>query len=249
MSFSTNPFNFPAIPVQPQNIYGMQQQESLPGLGFPQNWGNSSGQSPRRETNQGSGGLQTTNSVPVQPRSTYLPSMARNSLGGSGFHLIGQSPPRRETNQGESPVIGGFPLPNFANGGNYPSVMLPGQSPRRDIPQGSLPVTGSYQSIVVQEPADQLAQQSYETLVKQLYGLPVTLPESLIVNGLRLEFIPFSQLNSIQIDRYIIEPLLQPWAGPPSSQNRILTIFGKNGMTYLVKAMYNQATNKIFPPV
>lgn len=94
-----------------------------------------------------------------------------------------------------------------------------------------------------------LTQQSYETLVKQIYGLPVTLPESLIVNGLRLEFIPFSQLNTIQIERYIIEPLLQPWAGPPSTQNRIITIFDRNGMTYLVKALYDQASGRIFPPV
>jgi hypothetical protein len=94
-----------------------------------------------------------------------------------------------------------------------------------------------------------LTQQSYETLVKQIYGFPVTIPTSLDVNGLRLEFIPFSQLNTIQIERYIIEPLLQPWAGPPSTQNRILTIFGKNGMTYLVKALYDQASGKIFQPV
>ena len=96
---------------------------------------------------------------------------------------------------------------------------------------------------------DVLAQLSYETLVKQLYGLPIVLPEFLIVNGLKVNFISFSQLGTIQIDRYIIEPLLQSWAGSPSTQNRIITIFGRNGITYLVKALYNSSTNQIFPPV
>lgn len=116
----------------------------------------------------------------------------------------------------------------------------PPQSPRRE------PLIQSSSS---DQLPDQLPQQSYETLVKQLYGLPVVLPEFLIVNDLKLRFIPFSQLSTIQIERYIIEPLLQPWAGPTNTQNRILTIFGTNGMTYLVKAKYDQATNQIFPPL
>lgn len=99
------------------------------------------------------------------------------------------------------------------------------------------------------QPEKQLHELSYETLTKQLYGLPVTIPEFLILNGLKVNFIPFSDINTIQIERYIIEPLLQPWAGPPSTQNRILTIFGKNGMTYLVKAKYDQTSNQIYPPV
>ena len=77
----------------------------------------------------------------------------------------------------------------------------------------------------IQEPSDNLYQLSYETLVKRLYGLPFDMPEFLIVNGLKLNFIPFSQVSSLQIERYIIAPLLQPWAGSPSTQNRILTIF------------------------
>ena len=101
---------------------------------------------------------------------------------------------------------------------------------------------------------ESLTQLSYQTLVKQLYGLPVEMPEFLIVNGLKVNFIPFSQVSSIQIDRYIIEPLLQPWAGPPGLSidnpgNRILTIFGKNGLTYLVKALYDPVNNKIFSPI
>ena len=93
-----------------------------------------------------------------------------------------------------------------------------------------------------------LQQQSYETLLKQLYNLPVAVPQFLIINGLKVDFLPFEQVSSIQIDRYIIEPLLQPWAAAPySAANKILTIFDKNGMTYLVKARYDG--NRIFPPI
>ncbi len=68
-----------------------------------------------------------------------------------------------------------------------------------------------------------------------------------------------------QVERYIVDPILQPWSGkpeglqrplhsnavqlPPTSPNRILTLFDKNGVTYLVKAQYNQTANQIYPPV
>ncbi len=94
-----------------------------------------------------------------------------------------------------------------------------------------------------------LAKESYDTLIKQLYGLPVQLPEYLIINGLRTNFIPFEQISQIQIARWILDPLVQPWAGPPTSPNRIITVFDTNEITYLVKARYDQATNQIFFPV
>jgi len=106
---------------------------------------------------------------------------------------------------------------------------------------------------------DTLLRDSHETLVKQLYGIPVQTPEFLIVNGLRLNFVPFDQIGQMisqnQIERYVLDSMLQPWAGPPTfppiggNVNRILTMFGKNGMTYLVKAQYNQVNNQIYPPV
>ena len=100
-----------------------------------------------------------------------------------------------------------------------------------------------------QEVLSDLFQQSYETLLKKLYGIPVVLPDFLILNGLRVSFIPFQQVSSIQIERYIIDPMLQPWAGVPRTPNRILTIFGQNGITYLVKVRYDSQSNQIYPPV
>ena len=98
-----------------------------------------------------------------------------------------------------------------------------------------------------------LENESYETLLKQLYNIPVIQPTFLILNGLRVYFISFQEVSEMlsqnKVSKYIIEPILQPWAGPPLTQNRILTIFGTNGMTYLVKALYDQASNQIFPPI
>jgi hypothetical protein len=99
----------------------------------------------------------------------------------------------------------------------------------------------------------ELQKQSYETLLKQLYNLQDAdaLPEFLIINGLRVSFISFEEitqmLNQNQIERYIIEPLFQPWAGKPG--NRILTMYAKNGVTYLIKVRFDRVNNSINQPV
>jgi hypothetical protein len=52
---------------------------------------------------------------------------------------------------------------------------------------------------------------SYETLIKQLYGLPIELSQYLIINGIRANFISFQEIANMlsknQIERYIIDPL------------------------------------------
>jgi hypothetical protein len=94
---------------------------------------------------------------------------------------------------------------------------------------------------------------SYETLMKQLYGIPIELPGYLIVNGIKANFVPFQQVTQMlqrnEIDSLILDPLLQPWSGPPGTQNRIITLFGKNGITYLAKVRYDQQSNQIYPPI
>lgn len=93
---------------------------------------------------------------------------------------------------------------------------------------------------------------SYETFMKHTSGIPVTLPQFLMVNGIRLDFISFQQITEMIsqgiIERFIIDPILQPWAGNLNEGNRILTMFAKNGISYLVKAKYNPITNHIFSP-
>jgi hypothetical protein len=95
-----------------------------------------------------------------------------------------------------------------------------------------------------------LFEQSYTALVSRLYGLDVKLPQYLIINDLKINFILFHEITDMltqnQIEKYIIDPSLQPWAGTIGTQYRIFTFFAKNGMTYLVKALYNQASNQIY---
>jgi hypothetical protein len=100
---------------------------------------------------------------------------------------------------------------------------------------------------------DTLTKKSHAMYMAQVYGLPIIMPDYLIINGLRVNFISFQEVSSMlsqnQIERYIIEPILQPWSGPPSQQLRILTFFGKNGLTYLAKVRYDQVNNQIFSPL
>jgi hypothetical protein len=108
-------------------------------------------------------------------------------------------------------------------------------------------------------PQLELLQNAFDTLMRQLYGLPVELPQFLTVNGILSEFIPIERLNNLiqsnQIERFTIDPTLQAWAGSPVTNlridplpNRILTFFGRNGQVYLVKAKYDPNINEIFRP-
>ena len=84
--------------------------------------------------------------------------------------------------------------------------------------------------------------ESYEALLRQLYNLP-------IVNKLKGNLISFEQVGSIQIERYIIDPLLQAFSTMGENANKIITIFDTNGITYLVKARYDPISHQIFSPI
>jgi hypothetical protein len=112
----------------------------------------------------------------------------------------------------------------------------------------SSPITNSTMNAIPEHiEIDNLNYQVLYTLIARLYGLNVELPEYLILNGLKINFIPFDQLQNVQIERYTIDPLLQVFGGLPGTEYRVITIFGKNGRTYLVKAKYNEQTGKIYP--
>lgn len=92
-----------------------------------------------------------------------------------------------------------------------------------------------------------------QTLIKQLYGLPIDMPSYLFVNELPTNFITLEQagkmLSENQIERTAIDSLLQPWAGHPGSPNKIITLIARDGRLYLVKCRYDSITNQLFPPV
>jgi len=119
-------------------------------------------------------------------------------------------------------------------------------SPREGVIRFPSPVRNEYQE-------DPLLAQSYEQLMRQFYGLPTELPASLVINGVNTQFIDFQTAGDLltinQISRYILDPILQPWAGLPNSPNRIVTLFHVNGLNYLIKAGYNPQNGQIYPPV
>lgn len=65
--------------------------------------------------------------------------------------------------------------------------------------------------------------------MKQIYDIPAKLPKVLIINGLKVNFMSFQQIGQMlqnnQIERFILDLLLQAWGGKPNSTNKILTIF------------------------
>ena len=85
--------------------------------------------------------------------------------------------------------------------------------------------------------------ESIRALISRLYGLP--LPD--------LPMISFEQagqfIRSGEILSYQIDPLLQPWVGPPGTANRIVTLIGRDGTNYLVLAKYLPELGQIVPPV
>lgn len=56
-------------------------------------------------------------------------------------------------------------------------------------------------------------------------------------------------LASGQVTRFETPPVMQPWAGPPGTPNRIFTFQIVDGRKLFVKAQYNQQTNQLLPPV
>jgi hypothetical protein len=97
----------------------------------------------------------------------------------------------------------------------------------------------SQNSEVVNNP---LFEKSYENLVRHLYKLPA--------DGIKDNLVTFQQISEMlsrnQIERFVIDPLSQSLTNPP---NNVLTMYGKDGMIYLVKAKYDPIKNQILPPI
>ena len=51
-----------------------------------------------------------------------------------------------------------------------------------------------------------------------------------------------------EVVNYEINPKLQIWAGPPGTENRILTLVNRDGKSFLVKVRYDPKTNQVFKP-
>lgn len=105
-------------------------------------------------------------------------------------------------------------------------------------------------------PAEQMNKHSQESgnvyedvlraLVGRIYGIEVPLPEFLVLNGLRINFIPVDQLK-VQVAKIDTDPMLQVFAGPPGTPYQIYTIFDSTGKAYLTRAKYDKSTNSLIP--
>ena len=89
-----------------------------------------------------------------------------------------------------------------------------------------------------------LLSETLSNLIKYLYGLQVELPKSLILNGLRAEFVSLNDIN-VPITKFELNPLLQVWACPPGTPYKIYTLIGSNGRIYLTRAIYDQTTHSL----
>ncbi len=92
-----------------------------------------------------------------------------------------------------------------------------------------------------------------ETLIARLYGLPVTVPTHLVVNGLSAPLISFEEAGRLisqgEIQQWTIDILNQVWAGPPETENRIVTLLHRDGTLSVVRARVDPISKMIFPPV
>jgi hypothetical protein len=83
--------------------------------------------------------------------------------------------------------------------------------------------------------------ETYEMLIRRLYGLPI--PKFTGINGIPLIFFP--ELFVLSIIKFDIDPVLQPWTLSPNS---IITLYLNDGRTVVVEAQYNHLTNQILAP-
>jgi hypothetical protein len=118
-----------------------------------------------------------------------------------------------------------------------------------DIPRNLVIPQMVFQPVNQNSPEPDYRLDVLATYFAHLYGIPIKIPEFIILNGLRVNFISFDQLREIPIHRSELDPCLQVYAGLPPISNMIVTVFGENGITYLVKARYDSKTEMIYPPI
>lgn len=74
-------------------------------------------------------------------------------------------------------------------------------------------------------------------------------PRYILIHNLRVGFINYTEfkkmLRAKKVDRYIIDESVQQWSKAP---NTLITVFGINGITYLVNAYHDKEKNLIHPP-
>lgn len=88
-----------------------------------------------------------------------------------------------------------------------------------------------------------------EATINRMYGQPVSIPTEFNWKGLDYIFISYDKVSQLTIRYLSIEPSFQVWAGPPGTENIIITIEDERRDHYLVLARLEEETSKILPPV
>lgn len=93
-----------------------------------------------------------------------------------------------------------------------------------------------------------------EALTRRLYKIyPVDLPKEIEFDGKMCKVLSVAEikekLDAGEIERMLLAPLLQAYAGSYRGDNRLLTFYTKDGSIYHVRASYNVTNNKFDEPV
>ena len=93
-----------------------------------------------------------------------------------------------------------------------------------------------------------------EALIKRIYGgymYPVIRKTPLRIEGRELEKMSVEDYNKLsaegKFDRVLFDAILQPYAGSQRNDNRILTVYDKNGGAFYVECNYDPKTQKVGP--
>ena len=101
------------------------------------------------------------------------------------------------------------------------------------------------QPIIVSQPST-LISQSHERLIAWIYNIPVASP-NILGEYQKSSLEQINQLlQSGQIARFEMSLMLQPWAGPPGTLNRVLTFQTIDGQKLFVVAQYNLQQTKYY---
>jgi hypothetical protein len=92
-----------------------------------------------------------------------------------------------------------------------------------------------------------------KAFVQRSYKMyPVDCPSNLRIDNKLAPVISFedaqAKLNKNEVERCVMDPLLQAYAGSNRGNNRLVTLFSKDGNIYHVRAEYDPKENKINPP-
>lgn len=92
-----------------------------------------------------------------------------------------------------------------------------------------------------------------EKITRRLYKIyPVSMPEEIKIGDQMGKVIAVSEIQKKmgngEIDRMILDPLLQAYAGSHRGDNRLLTFYAKDGNIYHVRAKYDIKNNRFDEP-